>query len=248
MYAVALNGKHVTISTLAVAVAMWFAPDFASAQTPQPPTRNLVPGPAPIRPAPAAPNQATPAPAAPVIAEVTGFRSARFGMTETQVRATIEKDLRVRSDDIRSEENKAEQTQVLEVRAPDVLPGGGTASVSYVFGFRSKTLIQVGLSWSKATDDKMTPEQLFSNANILRAHFVETGYKPDTISTNMPINSGLLLFRGSDAHEHTTVPVLQGTFSQGENKQRILTPTALLLFYIADAKSPDVYKLPPGAF
>jgi hypothetical protein len=31
------------------------------------------------------------------------------------------------------EENKAEQTQVLVVRAADVLPGGGTADVSYVF-------------------------------------------------------------------------------------------------------------------
>ena len=64
----------------------------------------------------------------------------------------------------------------------------------------------------------------------------------------MPVNGGILMFRGSDAHEHTTVLVLQGTFSQGENNQRVLTPTALLLFYIADAKSPDVYRLPPGSF
>lgn len=189
-----------------------------------------------------------PAPAGPVTAEVTGFRSARFGMTEAQVRAAIEKDFRMRPDEIRSEENKAEQTQVLVVQAPDVLPGGGTASVSYVFGFKSKTLIQVGLSWSKATDEKMTPEQLFSDANILRSHFLESGYKPDTVATNMPVNGGILMFRGSDPHEHTTVLVLQGTFSQGENNQRVLTPTALLLFYIVDAKSPDVYRLPPGSF
>jgi hypothetical protein len=204
--------------------------------------------PAPARPTPAAPYEATPAPTGPVVAEVNGFRSARFGMTEAQVRAAIEKDLRMRPDDIRSQENKAEQTQVLEVRAPDVLPGGGTASVSYVFGFKSKTLIQVGLSWSKTTDEKMTPEQLFSNANVLRSHFLELGYKPDSISTNMPTSGGLLMFRGSDAQERTTVLVLQGTYSQGENNQRILTPTALLLFYIADAKSPDVYRLPPGSF
>ena len=169
-------------------------------------------------------------------------------MTEAQVRSAIERDFKVRPDEIRSEENKAEQTQVLAVPGPDVLPGGGTASVSYVFGFKSKTLIQVGLSWSKATDEKMTPEQLFSNGNILRSHFMEAGYKADTISTNMPINGGLLMFRGSDARERTTVLVLQGNFSQGENNQRILTPTALLLFYIADAKSPDVYRLPPGSF
>jgi hypothetical protein len=189
-----------------------------------------------------------PAPAGPVTADITGFRSARFGMTEAQVRSAIERDFRMRPDEIRSEENKAEQTQVLAIQAADVLPGGGTASVSYVFGYKSKTLIQVGLSWSKSTDEKMTPEQLYSNANILRSHFLESGYKPDTVATNMPVNGGLLMFRGSDARDHTTVMVLQGTFSQGENNQRVLTPTALLLFYIADAKSPDVFRLPPGSF
>ena len=244
MYRVA--HKHVTISTLIVLFAVVFTTDSVLAQAALPPPRKPPPQ-APVRP-PVAPSEATPAPAGPVVAEVAGFRSAHFGMTEAQVRAAIERDLRVRPDDIRSEENKAEQTQVLDVRAADVLPGGGTATVSYVFGFKSKTLIQVGLSWSKATDEKITPEQLFSNANILRAHFLESGYKPDTITTNMPVNGGILMFRGSDAHEHTTMLVLQGTFSQGENNQRILTPTALLLYYIADAKSPDVYRLPPGSF
>ena len=250
MYFVARRSKRVTTFALVALFVSGCVADSALAQSQMtvPPPRKPATAPAPLRPAPAGPNEAAPAPAGPVVAEVSGFRSARFGMTEPLVRATIEKDLKVRPDEIRSEENKAEQTQVLVVRAPDVLPGGGTANVSYVFGFKSKTLIQVGLSWSKTTDDKMTPEQLFSNANVLRAHFLEAGYKPDTISTNMPVNGGLLLFRGSDAHDRTTVLLLQGTFSQGENNQRILTPTALLLFYIADAKSPDVYRLPPGSF
>ena len=77
---------------------------------------------------------------------------------------------------------------------------------------------------------------------------MSAGYKPDTIATNMPVNGGVLLFRGSDAQDHTTVLILQGTFSQGENNQKVLTPTALLLLYIADAKSPDVYRLAPGSF
>jgi hypothetical protein len=56
------------------------------------------------------------------------------------------------------------------------------------------------------------------------------------------------MFRGSDAEQHTTMLILQGTFAQAENNQRQMTPTALLLFYIADAKTPDVYRLPPGSF
>jgi hypothetical protein len=137
---------------------------------------------------------------------------------------------------------------VLSVQVPDVLPGGGTAEVSYVLGFKSKNLIQVGVSWSKASDDKMTPEQLFSNSSILRAHFISAGYKPDTVASNMPINGGLLMFRGSDDKGRTTMLILQGTLNKGENDQRILTPNGLVLFYVADAKTPDVYRLTPGSF
>jgi hypothetical protein len=137
---------------------------------------------------------------------------------------------------------------VLGVRVPDLLAGGGTAEVSYVFGYKTKKLIEVTSLWSKATDDKMTPERLFSNGNILRAHFSSEGYQPDSIVTNGVMNNGIVMFRGSDAEGHTTVLVLQGTTSEGADKQRVLTPTALLLFYLADAKNPDVFKLPPGQF
>jgi len=235
-----------TIFVLIALAALLGGADSAMAQLP--PSKRTTPIAPGVPVPPAAPNAATPAPAEPAIADVAGFRSARFGMTEAQVRSAIEKDFRVTPEAIHAEENTAEHTHVLIMQAPDVLPGGGVASVSYVFGFKSKTLIQVGLSWSKATDDKMTPEQLFSNANVLRSHFVSAGYKPDTVATNMPINGGILMFRGSDAQDRTTILILQGTFSQGENNQRQMTPTVLLLFYIADAKSPDVYRLPPGSF
>ena len=208
--------------------------------------------PVPARPpaAPAAPAAAAPRPAvAPAsTTEVTGFRSATFGMGENEVRAAIVKDLGVKPDAIRAETNPSEQTRVLLVKAPDVLPGGGIAEVSYVFGYKSKTLIQVGATWSKATDEKMTPDQLFSNSTVLRAHFMATGYKPETIASNMPINGGILMFRGSDAKDRTTMLILQGPIAKGENDQNVLTPTGVVLFYVADAKTPDVYRLAPGSF
>jgi hypothetical protein len=181
-------------------------------------------------------------------AEVDGFRSAKFGMNEAETKTAIIKDFKVKTEDIREQPNPGERTKALLVKVPDVLPGGGVGEVSYVFGYQSKKLIQVSVSWSKGTDDKMTPEQLFSNSSVLRSHFLGEGFKPDSIATNMPINGGVLMFRGSDAHDRTAMMMLQGTFAQGDNNQRVLTPTALLLFYIADAKTPDIYKLPAGSF
>ncbi|MBS0246215.1 MAG: hypothetical protein JSR61_06310 [Proteobacteria bacterium] len=181
-------------------------------------------------------------------ASVDGFRSAKFGMSEAEVKGIIAKEFNLKGDAIREQPNAGERTKALLIKVHDLLPGGGTAEVSYIFGYQTKKLIQVSVSWSKAIDDKMTPEQLFSNSSVLRSHFLSEGFKPESIATNMPLNNGLLMFRGSDAKDRTTMMILQGTFSQGENNQRILTPTALMLFYIADAKAPDIYRLPPGSF
>jgi hypothetical protein len=181
-------------------------------------------------------------------AKVEGFRSARFGMTEAEVKTAIATDFGIKANAVHEQPNAGERTKALLVKVPELLPGGGTAEVSYIFGYHTKKLIQISISWSKTTDEKMTPEQLFSNSSVLRAHFMSEGFKPETIASNMPISGGLLMFRGSDAKDHTTMLILQGTFSEGANKQRILTPASLLLFYVEDAKAPDVYRLPPGSF
>lgn len=196
--------------------------------------------------APAAPAAA--APAATDTKAVEGFRSAKFGMNEADVRAAIAKDFAAKPDAIKSQDNPAELTQSLLLSVPELLPNGGTAEVSYVLGYKSKTLIQVGTVWSKGSDPAMTPEKLFSNANILRAHFLGEGFKPESIAVNTPVAGGILMFRGSDAKDRSVILLLQGTFENKENNQRILTPTGLLLFYVADTKSPDVFKLPPGQF
>jgi hypothetical protein len=208
--------------------------------------RAAAPAPAPIT-APAEPGGSSVA--AQGTAVVDGFRSAKFGMNDAQTKAAIMKDFGVQADAITQQPNPAERTTVLAVKVPDLLPGGGIADVSYVFGYESKTLIQVSVSWSKASDDKMTPDQLFSNSSVLRSHFLTEGFKPDSIASNMPIGNGLLVFRGSDEKDRTAMLILQGTFSEGQNaNQKILTPTTLLLFYVQDAKAPDIYRLPPGSF
>ena len=204
---------------------------------------------------PAAATAAAETPAAPAAAAgddkvaklIDGFRSAKFGMNEADVRAAITKDFGAKPDAIKSQDNPSELTRSILLAAPELLPNGGTAELSYVFGYKSKTLIQVGAVWSKGTDTAMTAEKLFSNANILRAHFLNEGFKPDTIAVNMPVNGGIVMFRGSDAKDRSVILLLQGTFETKENS-RVLTPTSLLLFYVADAKSPDIFKLPPGQF
>jgi hypothetical protein len=182
------------------------------------------------------------------IKAIDGFRSAKFGMNEADVRAALTKDFSAKSDAIKVQDNASELTRSVLLSVPELLPNGGTAELSYVFGYKSKSLIQIGAVWSKGTDAAITAEKLFSNANILRAHFLSEGFKPDSIAVNMPVSGGIVMFRGSDAKDRSVILLLQGTFENKENNQRVLTPTSLLLFYVADAKSPDIFKLPPGQF
>ncbi|WP_158817526.1 hypothetical protein [Methylocapsa sp. S129] len=186
-------------------------------------------------------------PAADAVAEVKGFRSALFGMAEADVRAAAAKDFAISPDAIKSGQNAIEHTQVLTLKAADVLPEGGSAEVAYVLGYKTKKLIQVNISWSKATDDKLTPERLTANAETLRAYFLGAGYKADTIVNNAPMNNGVLLFRGADSSGRTTALLLQGSFT-GDKEQRTLSPTNVNLFYLADAKNPDIYRVQPGKF
>jgi hypothetical protein len=185
--------------------------------------------------------------AAPAV-DVTGFRSATFGMSEKEVRAAIASDFgKETAEKVIAQENLAEKTKVISVLVPDLFEGAGIGSVSYVFGYQSKSLIQVALLWSAQTDPKMTPEQLFSGANVLQGYFLAQGYPAGSVASNAMIDAGILMFRGNDKDENTTMLLLQGGFT-GEGEQRNLMPNALLLYYIADAKNPDVFRIPAGKF
>ena len=181
-------------------------------------------------------------------AVVDGFRSARFGMTEDEVRAAIATDFGLSGDEVVAGENRAERTRVLTVMVPDLLAGGGTAQVSYVFGYTSGGLIQVGVSWSQQSDPEMTEEQLQANAEVLVSYFQSRSYEPASVRTGLLLQDGVLLFRGEDAEGRSTVLLLQGQFAETEEGQRVLAPVSLALLYAVDSRNPDVFSVAPGQF
>ena len=185
---------------------------------------------------------------APATVHVAGFRSAPFGAGEAEVRTAIAKDFPADAGSVKASSNLAERTQILTVRVADIIPDGGAADVSYVFGFKSRKLIQVNVLWSRVTDPKLTPERLLADGDTLRDYLLTAGYNPATITANTRVSSGVLLFRGSDADNHTTALVLQGVVTAADKGAGNFVPAGLLLFYAADAANPDVFKIPPGKF
>ncbi|KEO60050.1 hypothetical protein [Thioclava indica] len=185
---------------------------------------------------------------APATAVVDGFRSARFGMDEKAVRAAILSDFEIKDDAIQSGEHSVERTKILTVSVPDLIRHGGVAQVSYVFGYLTKKLIQVGVTWSDKTDPTMTATMLYENGELLRNHFMSEAYAQPSIQTNVVIGSGIMMFRGVDAQGHVTLLLLQGAFSTGQDGGNTLTPASLDLLYSAAPNEPDIFKLPKGSF
>jgi hypothetical protein len=202
-----------------------------------------------------APAPATDQPAQPAATDVhvDGFRSAKWGMTDAQVKDAIHKDFNIAPDKVKADENLSERTTVLTITVPDLLESTGAARVSYIFGYTSKKLIQVNVLWGEAVDPQTSPEKIVAAANELRQLFIDAGYQPNSIMTNTKMPDGsVLVFKGQDTDKHTTLLRLAaGTVSPATAKGTDAKPVetaALSLSYILDPSSPDIYRIKKGLF
>ncbi|MCW5746294.1 MAG: hypothetical protein KIT36_08870 [Alphaproteobacteria bacterium] len=231
---------------LAAAVAFPGARD-ARAQAPpdKPPAK-------PAAAAPPAPAAASPAGTPTAETGIEGFRSARFGMTEAQVRAAVKADFKLADSAIKAATHPVEQTRLLQVSVPDLVANGGVAHIHYVLGFRSKTLIQVNVLWSAA--DTAGSETILAVAHALRDLFVSQGqtgrFKKESLVTNSRAPDGsVVIFRGADDKNRMiqllfasapTAPATAGGARQ--------IGAQLRLMYILSPEQPDIRRISPGQF
>lgn len=180
--------------------------------------------------------------------EISGFRSATFGMDKAAVVAAIASDFGIEAVDITEGVNSVERTELLTILVPDLLEGGGTAQVSYIFGYESKALIQVGASWNATIDADMTDRQLVANGDVLSSHFQSGNYAPSSVKTPTAVANGVLLFRGLDTEGRSAILLLQGVFEENTDGVNALRPTGLALLYSVDPDSPDIFRIKDGSF
>jgi hypothetical protein len=204
----------------------------ASAQAPSPPE----PAPAPDQPPPSGPPLA-----------IEGFRDAHFGMTETEVRQALHKDFPKLAGKIASAVNPSEKTAVLSLTAPDLLPDTGPARISYIFGYKSKQLIQVNIVWSSDGKSETSDAAVVGTANQLRDYFAAESFKPDSVAKNLKLSDdAILVFRGSDAEGRMVLMVLNGPAASARHEKN--PPLSLELSYIKDSAHPDIFKIGKGQF
>ena len=182
-------------------------------------------------------------------AQIEGFRQARFGMSEEQVRQAIRKDFPGAAAKLTVAVHPSEKTTVLSLSVTDLLPHTGNARISYILGYRSKKLAQINIVWT-SDGTAAGDETVVGMANSLRDYFTSENFKPDSVIVNHQLAANaILVFRGSDEQKRTVLLVLSGVAASARSEDKKEPPPLTLeLSYIEDPAHPDVFKIGKGQF
>ena len=181
-------------------------------------------------------------------AAVLGFRSARFGMTEDEVRAAIEKDFGLEGDEVETSVPELARTKVLRVRVDDLIEETGPAVVNYVLGYRSERLFRVNVVWGTPVDPNTTAATINKVSTLLQQYFEGQNFPPESVTRRLRVNNNtVMLLRAADLEGRTVALLLQQAQVQPEGEEARWA-YLLRLSYILDPENLDVYQLEPGDF
>jgi hypothetical protein len=184
-------------------------------------------------------------------AKIEGFRSAKFEMKERDVYRAIVKDFKVSKKNVKRVVSGREKTMSLEIDVPKLFEVGGGAKVGYVFGYKSKRLVQVNVVWGtqiEGSGKKAKPQDIVDAANFLREHFLKKEYQKEGFLANSRMNDATtIVFRGKDKKGRMVVLVLSAAKGEPVKKgQEPVENATLKLSYLLDFESPDIFKLTIG--
>ena len=179
-------------------------------------------------------------------AVIDGFRSARFGYKEGDVLRAIKKDFRVDKKGVSRGVNSNEKTVFLMIDVKDLLAGSGPSKVVYIFGYKSKKLIEVKVIWGKLAQKKPNIETIISTAAQLNNYFRQKRYQKNGFASYRQLAEGLILvFQGKDQKGRAARLLLSNPKNKdGEADENI----TLTIAYIEKPEDPDVFKIKDGDF
>jgi hypothetical protein len=192
---------------------------------------------------------------APARYDVTGFRDARFGMTEQEVRATARDSFGAKDDEMTVTVNPTDGTTKLIVHVTMLEPGLGEGRVEYLFGYRSHRLVQVNVVWGLDTNPPRNNSAMIAGAARLQRYFLGFTWASRSVRAGVPIDDGaVLVFSGEDRKSGAVTVAIEGVrYDIGPNGvvryyPERLSPPRLVVSYIADRNESDVRSVVRGAF
>ncbi|MCL0046027.1 SH3 domain-containing protein [Nitrospinaceae bacterium] len=180
------------------------------------------------------------------LANIDGFRSAKFGMGRAEVTKAIFNDFGIASGKITIINHPTELTQSLAITVEQLIPRFGKSKVVYVFGYRSNKLMQVNIFLGHEVDKRLTSQQVVDLGNILGNHFFKKRFQEDGLVVNANLNDGsILIFRGKDQKGRMALLRLLNTQQNNKNNE---VKISLNLSYIEKPGQADTFQLNKGDF
>ena len=180
------------------------------------------------------------------LANINGFRSAKFGMRRVEVTKAIFNDFGIASRDITVITHPTELTKSLAITVEQLIPRFGKSKVVYVFGYRSNKLMQVNIFFGYGVDKTVTSQQVVDLGNILGNHFFKKRFQKDGLVANANLNDGsILIFRGKDQKGRMALLRLLNTQQNNKNNE---VKISLNLSYIEKPGEVDTFQLNKGDF
>lgn len=180
-------------------------------------------------------------------AKIEGFRSAKFKMNMDQVKKALYTDFGLRDDKINSIKHPQEQTNSLAITVEKLVPTSGKSRVVYVFGYKTKRLIQVNIIMGHPVDTESTPQQIVDSGNLLGNHFLKKRYHENGLVAHARLSDGsVLIFRGKD--QKGRMAILRLSNPQPNTKKGDELKISLTLSYIEKPDKPDAFQLKENDF
>jgi hypothetical protein len=183
-------------------------------------------------------------------ANIKGFRSAKFGMKEKDVIKAISKDFKISRGKVKRNIHPIEKTTTLDITVPKMLAIGGTANVFYIFGYKSKKLIQVNIVWGKGAAKQVDGQGIVDLANFLRTHLLKKEYQKEGFVANHRMSDiNTIVFRGLDKKNRMALLLLTApTAKKGEDLENAKKHYSLKLSYLMDHLNSDIFAIKDDDF
>jgi len=191
--------------------------------------------------------QLTPAPHT-----IEGFRSARFGSTEDEVRDAIKRDFG--SVELETATSEAERTTYLFFRDVTLAPDTPPATVFFIFGYKTKRLIQVNVIWGEANG--LPVSELYPFSKTLATYFSRLGSFVDgsVVIEQRQADGSITAFQARDAKgamiSLRVLPYVDpAETSKLDKAERIRVDQIVLrLSYVENPDTPDIFYIEQGLF
>jgi hypothetical protein len=187
--------------------------------------------------------------------QVTGFRDARFGMTEAEVREAAKKTFGVDDGRMMLTTDPVSGDTKLIVHVHELEAGLGVGRVEYLFGYRQHQLFQVNVVWGRDTNPLLDNGNMLAAAMRLQGYFLGFDWAPGTIQIAVPLDErAVLLFGGADRNNGAVSVVVEDVLyrRRGDGNVKLVpetsVPTIVTVTYMDQARAADMRTLSQREF